>query len=416
VVGRLVTALALAVVVAACAGQSVGPTPSGSQPAGDGWQLLGNFPAGGAAQVNSIVASAVGFIAVGTRSDEGADCPADLNHGRVWSTSDGQTWASLPDDAFAQTDLTQLVSFRDSLYAFGTSGTFDDETGCGDVANPAGVNVWRSADAGATWQQLAQAPEIARASIGEVVVAGDRLLLVGSRTDQDGNDQAATWSSPDAQAWTRAELPPATSFLGSAAARDNVVVGFGFDEDFPLPWITRDGGGHWYEESIDVSGGQTDEGELGLGIEDVIATSGGYVAVGQACCSGTAQILPLTLSTADGTQWQGAPVASDVPQAMRRISQLPASLLAVGVRTYLDEAPPAGELGGRSWTSADGKAWLAGPSFFELGDGNVTAMAVGSGGVVVAGTTFTVPASSAGDTGLRMWFAPLSAFAGGTSN
>jgi hypothetical protein len=410
--------LALAVGLAACAGQNVSPTPSGSQPAegAGGWQLVGNFPAAGAAQVNSVVANGAGFVAVGTREDEAASCPADLNHGRVWSTGDGMTWAPLPDDSFAQTDLTQLVTFQDSLYAFGTSGTFDDQTGCGSADNPVGVNIWRSADGGAKWERLAQATEIARATIGEVVVAGEQLLLIGSRVDQDGNDQAATWSSADALVWTPAQLPPATSFLGSAAARDNVVVGFGFDEDFPLPWITRDGGGHWYEESTDVSGAQTDQGELGLGIEDVIATASGYVAVGQACCSGTAQILPLTLSTPDGTQWQGAPVASDVPEAMRRIGQLPAGLLAVGVRTYIDEAPPASELGGRSWTSADGKAWLPGPSFVELGDGNVTAMAVGSSGVVVAGTTFTVPASSADDTGLRLWFARLSAFAGGTSN
>lgn len=413
-VGRFVIALALAVVLAACGGQSVSPTASGSQP--PSWQLVGNFPANGAAQVNAFVASGSGFVAVGTRADDSATCSADVNHGRVWTTTDGMVWTSSPDDAFAQTDLTQLIFFHDSLYAFGTSGTFDDETGCASSANPAGVNVWRSADVGATWQRLEQSAEIARASIGEVVVAGEQLVLVGSKTDQDGNDQAATWSSADAIAWTPAELPPATSFLGSAAGRDNVIVGFGFDEDFPLPWITRDGGGHWYEESADVTGAQTDEGDLGLGIEDVLATDTGYVAVGQACCSGAAQILPLTLSTPDGTEWKGAPVTSDVPQAMRRIGRLPAGLLVVGVRTYLDEAPPANELGGRSWTSADGKAWLPGPPFAELGDGNVTAMAVGSGGVVVAGTTFTVPSSSAGDTGLRVWFAPLSAFAGGASN
>jgi hypothetical protein len=416
VVGRLVTLLALAVALAACGGQSGSPSAPGSQPPGGGWQLLGDFPASGTAQVNSIVANGSGFVAVGTRVDEAATCLADLNHGRVWSTSDGRAWASIPDDAFAQTDLTQLVLFHDGLYAFGTSGTFDDQTGCAGAANPAGVNIWRSADGGASWQRLEQATAIARATIGDVVVAGEQLVLVGSQTDEDGNDQAATWSSADALVWTPAELSPATSFLGSAAARDNVVVGFGFDEDFPLPWITRDGGGHWYEESTDVGGAPTDEGELGLGIEDVIATTSGYVAVGQACCSGTAQVLPLTLSTPDGTQWQGAPVAGDVPQAMRRIGQLPAGLLVVGVRTYLDDAPPASELGGRSWTSADGKAWLAGPSFVELGDGNVTALAVGSGGVVVAGTTFTITSSSASDTGLRVWYAPLSAFAGGTSN
>ena len=410
---RVFLPLVAAVLVVGCGALTV--SPSASAPATSGWQLLTGFPANGAAQVNGIVATAGGFVAVGTQADENAACLDDINHGRIWTSADGASWTARPDDAFGQTDLTNLVSFGANLYAFGTSGIFADEP-CSTGANPPGVNSWRSADGGASWEHLAQAPDIAHATIGEVVVAGDHMVMVGSQVDTDGNDEAASWSSTDALTWTPAELPPATTFVGSAAARDNVIVGFGFDQEYPLPWITRDGGGHWYEESIDLTGVETDDGVLSPGIEDVLATNAGYVAVGDVCCTGAEQILPISASTPDGTQWQGAPMATDQAQAMRRIGQLPAGLLAVGVRIYLDEAPATGELGGLSWTSTDGRSWQAGPPFAELGDGNVTAFAIGDSGVVVAGTTFIDNPTTAGDTGLRVWYAPLSAFAGGTSN
>ena len=392
---------------------------SGAPAGGTGWQLISNFPIDGASQVNAVVARRDGFVAVGTVSDDSATCIADQNNGHVWSTTDGQTWVPEPPDPFAQTDLTNLVTFKDSIYAFGFVGAFGEEAGseCSPGPNPTGVNVWRSGDGGANWEHLQQSAAISQATIDDVTAAGDQLVLVGSQTDSQGNDAAGSWSSPDGVVWTPAVLPPATSSLGTVAAHDNVIVGFGFDSNFPLPWITRDAGGHWYEESVDVPGAQSNaNGDVGISIEDVLATAAGYVAVGDTCCSGTAQIMPLSVSTPDGTQWKGGAVPVDTPQAMRLVGQLPAGLLAIGVRTYIDETPPVSELGGRSWTSPDGNTWTPGPAFADLGDGNVTAMAVGSKGVVVAGTTFVDSPAPGGDTGLRVWYGPLSAFEGGTSN
>ena len=242
--------------------------------------MISKFPVDGASQVNAVVARRDGFVAVGTVSDDSAICIADANNGHVWSTTDGQTWVPEPPDPFAQTDLTNLVSFKDSIYAFGFVGAFDQEASseCSPGPNPTGLNVWRSGDGGANWEHLPQSPAIAHVTVGDVTVAGDQLVLVGSQTDADGNDAAGSWSSPDGVAWTPAVLPPATSILGTVAAHDNVIVGFGFDSNFPLPWITRDGGGHWYEESVDVPGAQSDaNGDVGISIEDVLATASGYV-------------------------------------------------------------------------------------------------------------------------------------------
>jgi hypothetical protein len=394
------------------------PGTSGAPSSGSGWQLIGNFPVDGASQVNSIVANGAGFVAVGTISDDSASCAADINNGHVWTTTDGRTWVPQAADSFAQTDLTHLVSFDGAIYAFGFIGAFDEGTAdCSPGPNPTGVNIWRSTDGGARWEHLTQSAAIAPATIGDVAVAGSNLVLVGSQPDPEGNDEAASWSSPDALTWTPAALPPATDYLGSAAGHGDTIVGFGANPDFPLPWITRDGGGHWYEESLDVTGLDSNEdGDTGMSIGDVLATQAGYLAVGNACCLGAAQIVPLSAMTPDGTEWQGTAVASDTPQAMRLAGQLPGGLLTVGIRTYLDEEPPPGELGGRSWTSPDGTVWTPGPSFAELDDGDVTAMAVGTNGVVVAGTTFVDSPTAGSDTGLRVWYAPLSAFQGGTSH
>jgi hypothetical protein len=105
-------------------------------------------------------------------------------------------------------------------------------------AQSIGVNIWRSGDGGTSWEHVQQSTAIAHATLGDIVVAGDTLVLVGSDVDTEGNDTAAAWSSPDALTWTPAlQLRPPRSWL--AAAHDNVIVGFGFDPDFPLPWISR---------------------------------------------------------------------------------------------------------------------------------------------------------------------------------
>jgi hypothetical protein len=376
---------------------------------------LTNFPVNGAGLVNSIAATGNGFVAVGTKSDIDTACLADMNQGRVWTSGDGLNWTSSADPTFAQTDLTAVVEFNGAVYALGFTGTFDtDTTSCANAPRPAGVNVWRSDDGGATWQQLTVSTALARASISRVIVTDAGMIAVGSDLDAGGNDQGQSWSSPDGVTWTPAELPPNAPHLATAVAKANVVVAFGDDQESPLAWISRDGGANWYEESIDIEG--QDVAELSLAVEDVTATNDGYVAVGDGCCIGAAQLVPIVFLSADGTQWQGTPLAPDEAQAMRRVALLGNNLLAAGVETYMDFEENKDFIGGRSWTSTDGTEWVAGPQFPELGDGNVTALAVGSAGVVVAGTTFLDEPTPSGDTGLRIWFAPLSVFASAASN
>lgn len=367
--------------------------------------MLADFPAQGAASVSSIVGLRNCFVAVGSTFDPDAACLDDEFQGRLWTSADGIAWTAQPAEAFAKTRMTQLFTFADSLYAVGVTSAGDSAAGCSAAPDQPGVNFWRSSDSGASWQRLAQSAALAGSSIGQVIVAGDSLMAVGSLQGTD-TDEAMTWTSPDAATWTAAEQPPNAPGLSIAAARDKVVVAFGEDQDFPLGWITRDVGANWYEESIDVEAAPPDG--LTLAVESVLATTGGFVAVGDGCCTGTAELVPIVFTSADGTQWIGHLQPADRAEAMRRVVSIPTGLLAVGVETYVNDPVDTSRLGGRSWISTDGAVWRRGPDFAELGDGNVSAIAAGPGGVVVAGTGET--------TGLHVWFAPYGAFEEGASN
>jgi hypothetical protein len=366
---------------------------------------VADFPAQGTGQVSSIVGLANCFVAVGSTFDPDATCLDTEFQGLLWTSADGVTWTARPAAAFAKTRMTQLFTFRDSLYAVGVTSESDGTAGCSAAPDQPGLNFWRSTDNAASWQRLAQSAALANTSIGQVLTAGDGLMAVGSRQGTEV-DEAMTWTSPDAVTWTAAKQPPNAPGLSIAAARDTFVVAFGEDQDFPLAWITRDVGANWYEESIDVGGAPTDG--LTTAVESVVTTTGGFVAVGDGCCIGTAQLVPIVFTSADGTQWIGHIQPADHPEAMRRVVAIPTGLLAVGVETYVNDPVDTSSLGGRSWISKDGTAWQRGPAFAELGDGNVSAVAAGPGGVVVAGTGEA--------TGLHVWFAPYGAFEVGASN
>jgi hypothetical protein len=392
--------------VAASGGPPCSGTKSAAAPAAaGGWRSLADFPTQGAAQVSSIVGLPNCFVAVGSTFDPDAPCLDDEFQGLLWTSADGIAWTAQSAEAFAKTRMTQLFTFGDSLYAVGVTSEGDTTQGCSVAPDQPGLNFWRSSDNAASWQRLAQSAALANTSIGQVIVVGDSLMAVGSRQGTD-IDEAMTWTSPDAAIWTAAEQPPNAPGLSIAAARDKVVVAFGEDQDYPLAWITRDVGANWYEESIDVDGAPPDG--LTTAVESVVATAAGFVAVGDGCCVGTAQLVPIVFASDDGTQWIGHIQPADHTEAMRRVVAIPTGLLAVGVETYVNDPVDTSRLGGRSWISTDGAAWRRGPDFAELGDGNVSAVAAGPGGVVVAGTDEA--------TGLHVWFAPYGAFEVGASN
>jgi hypothetical protein len=349
-------------------------------------------------------------MAVGSVFDPDADCVEDVYEGRIWSSPDGTKWTAQSADVFAKTRPTQVFEFGGNLFVIGVTGSSEGDANCPAPADQPGLNLWRSTDKGTSWQRLERPAALADAAVAQVMAAGDHLVAVGSVLGAD-EDRAATWTSVDGTSWTPAELAPNTSSLATAAANDKVIVAFGDDDVSPLAWISRDLGANWYEESIDLEGVTPED--LTIFVDSVVATDKGFIAVGDGCCFETAGTVPIVYSSADGTQWLGRPQPGDHPEAMRRIVAIPGALVAAGIETYIDDEPDTSRLGGRSWVSADGSQWRRGPDFAELGDGNVTAIAVGSSGVVLAGNSLLDAGTTENptDTGLRVWFASFGAFA-----
>jgi hypothetical protein len=352
-------------------------SPSPAPPSG--WIELDDFPTyGRATEVSSITAGGPGFVAVGS---SGRSTP----QGRVWTSQDGRSWSAQPDATFAGHRLDIVVRAGQTLYAFGDS------------------RIWSSPD-GATWSLLPP-PELGGA-IMDVAVSGDTMIAVFEVVDEEENFSAAVWRSNDGTAWQRVGAPPLDTGLYTVAASGNLLVASQGYPQFspPLLWYSTDLGDNWQPAQTDLVMGE----DGNVGIVDVAADGGRFVAVGY---EEREDYEPLVLVSTDGASWQSAslpPAAAG--QIFDQVSARPGGYLALTHRSGGD---------GRSWTSADGAGWSAGPTIYERnlvfqpgdtpGDDVVThrALAVGPAGAVVAEFwRFAEP----GQGGLHVWFAPPAAF------
>ncbi len=167
------------------------------------------------------------------------------------SSDDGATWHYLGLDG----DNVSAIVVADGVVIAGVSGA-------GDVGWP---EVWRSSDAGATWQRA---------------ISSDRLLLSGlpNALARDSSDVvwlangSSLWRSSDAGAtWDSTAIPPLTvpwMFSDIEVAADGtILVGFGSVVDAPAVMRSSDGGASWtfdasWPDSTIVSGMTAAEGRV----------------------------------------------------------------------------------------------------------------------------------------------------------
>jgi len=385
------------------------PTPSASPSPSPqaGWQLIADFPARSATSVDAILAVGGGFVAIGSVFDDTAACFNDARHGRVWISADGRAWTPAPDDTFAQAELQLLVEYGGALLVIGFVGSADPGSSCNPPAEP-GFTTWRSTDGGATWQRQGRASGLDGARLTDVAVSELGLVAVGAQAPGEAN-QAGVWISGDGLAWQPAGSAPTTeNRLNAVAARGNRVVAFADCCDDPLAWISRDGGRNWFEASVTIPVVGPDDIAYPPTVGDIAVVANGFVAVGYACClDPTPDQIPIVLTSTDGEDWPGEWLTVEHEEISTAVTVLPdGRLVAVGNGTYETGTRPPSDpsrFGGRSWISSVGTAWRAGPRFMELNEGQVSAVAAGPSGVVVAGT-------AAGPGGPRVWFAPLNSF------
>lgn len=169
--------------------------------------------------------------AAGSNDQEGDDCPDRV--AAVWTSSDGFEWRNVPHDeaVFGGPGLAQMNSVTVGGPGFVAVGRVEDDDGDADAA------VWTSID-GSTWLRVEHDEgafggehnqdmlDVVAGGPGVVAVGRDgRGLFWGNSTVEKG----AVWISPDGEAWAR--VPPDdetfslnTAILAVTATEDGLIA------------------------------------------------------------------------------------------------------------------------------------------------------------------------------------------------
>lgn len=181
-----------------------------------------------------------GIVMTGGRDFFGAKATRD-----VWVSKDGSAWEQRPDPPFPARAYHATFYYQGCVFVMGGQKV-------SFVGNPFFNDVWKSCDAGKTWQNLGSAPWKTRAGIafaefnGQMVVAGGCYGGSIGKSRKFLND---VWASTDGQNWTQltAEAPwEARSGARLVAFNDKLYLiagekGFTPDTQFGDIWETSNG-------------------------------------------------------------------------------------------------------------------------------------------------------------------------------
>jgi hypothetical protein len=202
----------------------VGELTSSEQTVPEIWHASAGGPFG-KAQLDSggpgsgeIVAVAAGqnrLVALGDHSFVTASPSKNVPEVRgldAWSSPDGASWAhaDLPDSDGYQ--AIALTAWGDGFAAVGYP-----------MAGRETSTVWTSAD-GSTWLKRA---DVAAFGVSAIVALGNRLVILGARTDTQLGMTPAAWSSTDATTWVESAVPvngAGVSFDAAAVVGGSVVA------------------------------------------------------------------------------------------------------------------------------------------------------------------------------------------------
>jgi hypothetical protein len=276
----------------------------------------------------------------------------------VWTSSDGETWASpallqpvprIEPDDFPEDDqwfpdsyrVTGFGEWRGNLYAYGVY-----QFGCCD-----GVlgMLWESVDGGATWLEVGTEGtgyQFGYFEQASSVTPADELAVF-AHTGLGGG--ASMFITDDLRSWTEHPIGDATvahEFAGFAASPDTMVVVGGEyqpyegDERPPLlqsAWWSADG------RSWAPMAGPEREGELASVAWDPAHER--FVVVGS-----DASGQPMAWLTVDGTTWASSQLAEGAG-SVQDVAATDGLIAAVGAIGSGEDAQPT------AWTSHDGITW-----------------------------------------------------------
>jgi photosystem II stability/assembly factor-like uncharacterized protein len=182
----------------------------------------------------TVTATASGWIAGGSAGPE-----LGARRARVWTSTDGRTWQTLPDSPdFDDGEVVAILTLESDYLALGQLGT---------VQHPTGSVAWRSDD-GTTWTRIDDsALKTALVAAGAVGRDG-RLVAVGTALDAR---EAVVWSSRDGRSWERLPQEDSRLFNGQKIRMADIVatpggwVAVGDESSIQRPsgksWLSADG-------------------------------------------------------------------------------------------------------------------------------------------------------------------------------
>jgi hypothetical protein len=197
--------------------------------------------------------------------------------GEVWRESDdGATWTLVSEDApTAGRCLYMTASLGDDIYILGgQTNEYDPSTGIADV--------WRSADGGVTWEELAAPPWEPRGMVYRPVELDGQLYVVGGGLYSYGDTvvfngvyafDGTTWTPVLPEGHTQFE-PAYYLPVAAAAGRLWLFNGHTGLEEFNRALYSDDHGLTW-SELPGGAGGDTSHADAVVGLADrVLRVSG----------------------------------------------------------------------------------------------------------------------------------------------
>lgn len=231
------------------------------------------------------------------------------------------------------------------------------------------------------WRPVPDQAAVQGGQFEHVVWTGTRFVATGTALGAEG----AFLDSPDGLVWHRQPTAPAKAYPASLAAGPGGVVAIGTIDDRPASWFSTDGL-TWTARAdafpVPTTGTDT------FGITAVVATDGGWLAVGREdpYCNmncGLAPVRAMVWTSRDGLHWARAHDQGSLGKAaMTGVARGGPGFVAVGL-AGVDAA---------AWTSTDGSTWARvpdSPLFHELPSADpsmwTTMIGIAAGhGVVVA--------------------------------
>jgi hypothetical protein len=185
-------------------------------------------------RVITVTATDAGWIAGGSAGPE-----LGTRRPRMWASTDGRAWRAVPDlTDFADGEVATILRHEGGYLALGQLGT---------VQYPSGSVAWQSED-GQDWTRIDD-PALGTALVAAGAIGQDgRLVAVGTSLDAR---EAVVWSSADGLSWERLPEEESRLFYGQKIRMTDVIatpggwVAVGDESSLQRPngksWLSTDG-------------------------------------------------------------------------------------------------------------------------------------------------------------------------------